>query len=75
MRAGRPAGAADRSALPPAGDDAAAEAAEAPVDAIGLDVNDAGPLAEGRAFRPGSAVYNVYGRMLDAATLRAGLGL
>ncbi|MGW1991250.1 hypothetical protein [Embleya sp. NPDC001921] len=74
MKAGRPAGAADRSALPLAGDDA--EAAEAaPVDAIGLDVNDAGPLAEGRAFRPGSAVYNVYGRVPDAATPRAGLGL
>ncbi|WP_331769260.1 hypothetical protein [Embleya sp. NBC_00888] len=45
------------------------------VDAIGFDVIDAGPLAEGRAFRPGSTVHNVYGRALDAATPRAGLGL
>ncbi|QYC38085.1 cyclohexadienyl dehydrogenase [Nonomuraea coxensis DSM 45129] len=54
----RPAGAADRSALPIAGDDAAAkEEAAAFLDAIGYDVVDAGPLAEGRRFQPGTPVY------------------
>ena len=48
----RPTGAADRSALPIAGDDAAAkQAVTAFFDAIGYDTVDAGPLAEGWRFQ------------------------
>ncbi|MFK4035532.1 NADPH-dependent F420 reductase [Nonomuraea wenchangensis] len=54
----RPAGAADRSALAIAGDDEAAkEEVAAFLDAIGYDVVDAGALAEGRRFQPGTPVY------------------
>jgi 8-hydroxy-5-deazaflavin:NADPH oxidoreductase len=54
----RPAGAPDRSALPIAGDDAQAKAAVAAfLDAIGYDAVDAGPLAEGRRFQPGTPLY------------------
>ncbi|SEU39647.1 NADPH-dependent F420 reductase [Nonomuraea wenchangensis] len=54
----RPAGAADRSALAIAGDDAAAKAEVAAfLDAIGYDAVDAGALAEGRRFQPGTPVY------------------
>ncbi|MFF0769954.1 NADPH-dependent F420 reductase [Nonomuraea wenchangensis] len=54
----RPAGAADRSALAIAGDDPAAkEEAAAFLDAIGYDAVDAGTLAEGRRFQPGTPVY------------------
>ncbi|MEV0830768.1 NADPH-dependent F420 reductase [Nonomuraea rubra] len=54
----RPAGASDRTALPIAGDDAAAkETVTAFLDAIGYDAADAGPLAEGWRFQPGTPVY------------------
>lgn len=49
----RPSGAADRSALPIAGDDKAAKATvEQLLDRIGYDAVDAGPLAEGWRFQP-----------------------
>ncbi|WP_085066259.1 ester cyclase [Catenuloplanes japonicus] len=52
---GRPAGAADRSALPIAGDDAdAKKAVTALIDSLGYDAYDAGPLAESRRFAPGT---------------------
>lgn len=54
----RPSGAPDRSALPIAGDDAAAKSSVTGfLDAIGYDAVDAGPLAEGRRFQPGTALY------------------
>ncbi len=54
----RPAGAPDRTALPIAGDGPQAKAAVAAfLDAIGYDVVDAGPLAEGRRFQPGTPLY------------------
>jgi 8-hydroxy-5-deazaflavin:NADPH oxidoreductase len=54
----RPAGSADRTALPIAGDDPQAKAAVTEfLDAIGYDAVDAGPLAEGRRFQPGTAPY------------------
>lgn len=54
----RPAGAADRSALPIAGDQPAAKAAVTQVlDQIGYDVVDLGPLAEGWRSQPGMPVY------------------
>ncbi|MEU3183095.1 NADPH-dependent F420 reductase [Streptomyces sp. NPDC006923] len=54
----RPAGAADRTALPIAGDDATAKvnAAEL-INTLGFDTVDAGPLAEGWRFEPGTPVY------------------
>lgn len=57
----RPAGAADRTALPIAGDDTGAKAALVDfLDTIGYDSVDAGPLAEGRRFQPGTPVYGAY---------------
>ncbi|GAA4953315.1 putative dinucleotide-binding enzyme [Nonomuraea thailandensis] len=58
----RPSGAPDRTALPIAGDDAAAkETVTAFLDAIGYDAVDAGPLAQGWRFQPGTPVYgNAY---------------
>ena len=54
----RPSGSAERTALPIAGDDAQAKAAVAAfLDAIGYDAVDAGPLAEGRRFQPGTPLY------------------
>lgn len=54
----RPTGAADRSALAIAGDDAGAKAqAAALLDQLGFDVVDAGPLAEGWRFQPGTPAY------------------
>lgn len=54
----RPAGSPERSALPIAGDDQEAKAAVTGfLDAIGYDVVDAGPLAEGRRFQPGTALF------------------
>jgi 8-hydroxy-5-deazaflavin:NADPH oxidoreductase len=54
----RPRGAADRSALAIAGDDAAAkQAVTAFLDKIGYDAFDAGPLAEGWRYEPGTPAY------------------
>lgn len=55
----RPRGAPDRTALPIAGDDAAAKADVAAfLDAIGYDAVDVGPLgAGGRKFQPGTPAY------------------
>ena len=63
----RPAGAADRSYLPIAGDDAAAKAAvTAFLDSIGYGAIDAGPLAEGWRQQPGTPVYGApYGSFQD----------
>lgn len=56
----RPAGAADRSALAIAGDDAEAKrAVTAFLDAIGYDTVDAGPLAEGRRYEPNTPAYGI----------------
>ena len=54
----RPAGAADRTALPVAGDDeqAKAEAADI-ISRLGFDTVDAGPLAESWRFEPETPVY------------------
>ena len=60
----RPAGAADRLALPVAGDDAEAKAkVMALIDEIGFDPVDAGPLSESWRQQPGTPVY---GADLDA---------
>ncbi|MFF0544422.1 NADPH-dependent F420 reductase [Nocardia thailandica] len=54
----RPAGAADRSALPIFGDDAEAKKAAAEViDALGYDVVDGGTLAESRRSQRDTPVY------------------
>lgn len=54
----RPSGAADRTALPIAGDDAEAKAqATALLDALGYDTVDVGALSEGWRFQPGTPVY------------------
>ena len=70
----RPAGAADRSALPIAGDDPAAKAAvTAFLDSIGYDAVDAGPLAESWRQEPGSPAYaSLYGPFSDEAGTPAG---
>jgi predicted dinucleotide-binding enzyme len=78
----RPAGAADRSALPIAGDDQAAKAAVAAfLDSIGYDAVDAGSLAESWRQDSGSPAYGApYGPFSDeigtpagAAKIRAAL--
>ena len=57
---GRPAGAADRSALPIAGDDADAKAAvTALFDSIGYDTVDVGPLAEGWRYQRDTPAYGL----------------
>ncbi|MBD8062041.1 NADPH-dependent F420 reductase [Oceanitalea stevensii] len=54
----RPAGSPERSAIPIAGDDAAAkEQVTAFIDSIGYDVVDAGPLAEGWRYQRDTAAY------------------
>lgn len=54
----RPAGASDRSALPVAGDDAAAKAeATALLDLLGFDAVDAGALADSWRSEPNTPVY------------------
>ncbi|WP_060887256.1 NADPH-dependent F420 reductase [Streptomyces caniscabiei] len=54
----RPAGAADRTALPIAGDDPEANAAAADlISRLGFDTVDAGPLAESWRFEPDTAPY------------------
>jgi len=78
----RRSGAADRSALPIAGDDPAAKSAVAAfLDSIGYDTVDAGPLAESWRQEPGSPAYaSPYGPFSDemgtpaeAATIRVAL--
>ena len=68
---GEPAGTAGRRALPIAGDDAGAKQAVADlINQFGFDVVDAGRLAEGRRFQPGTPAYNV---RFSADALRAAL--
>jgi predicted dinucleotide-binding enzyme len=78
----RPSGAPDRTALPIAGDDAAAKAAvTAYLDSIGYDAVDGGTLADSWHQEPGSPVYGApygpfsseTGRPADAAIIRAAL--
>jgi predicted dinucleotide-binding enzyme len=78
----RPSGAPDRTALPIAGDDAAAKAAvTAYLDSIGYDAVDGGTLADSWHQEPGTPVYGApygpfsseTGRPADAATIRAAL--
>jgi 8-hydroxy-5-deazaflavin:NADPH oxidoreductase len=78
----RPAGAADRSFLPIAGDDADAKAAvTAFLDSIGYGTVDSGPLAEGWRQQPGTPVYgapygpfdNEMGTSASADAIRAAL--
>lgn len=76
----RPAGAGDRSALPIAGDDAAAKAVVAEfLDAIGYDAVDVGTLADSWRFQPDTPAYgppygsfsDPVGTTADAETVRA----
>jgi 8-hydroxy-5-deazaflavin:NADPH oxidoreductase len=54
----RPSGAADRTALPLAGDDPAAkEEVAALIERIGFDTADAGPMAESWRFEPNTVAY------------------
>jgi 8-hydroxy-5-deazaflavin:NADPH oxidoreductase len=78
----RPSGADDRSALPIAGDDAAAKAAvTAFLDSIGYDAVDDGSLADSWRQEPGTPVYGTpygpfsdeMGTPADAARIRADL--
>jgi predicted dinucleotide-binding enzyme len=56
----RPAGAPDRTALPIAGDDADAKKDVTELlSLLGYDVVDAGPLAEGWRYQPGTPSYGV----------------
>jgi len=70
----RPHGAADRSALPIAGDDDRAKATvTAFLDSIGYDAVDAGPLAEIWRQEPGTPVYrSPYGSLSDETGTPAG---
>ncbi|WP_245753797.1 NADPH-dependent F420 reductase [Geodermatophilus ruber] len=83
---GRPAGAADRSTLPIAGDDEEAMAAVAQLlDRLGYDALDAGPLADSWRFERDMPAYVVPyarnpqnlpddpGKSADAETIRAAL--
>jgi predicted dinucleotide-binding enzyme len=55
---GKPAGAAGRTAIPIAGDDADAKATVAAlIDDIGFDTVDVGGLAASRIFQPGAPLY------------------
>lgn len=68
---GEPAGTPGRRALPIAGDDAGAKTTVAGlIGEFGFDVVDAGPLAEGYRFQPGTPAYNI---RLDAAALTEAL--
>jgi 8-hydroxy-5-deazaflavin:NADPH oxidoreductase len=78
----RPSGDADRSALPIAGDDAAAKTAVAGyLDAIGYDAVDDGSLTDSWHQEPGTPVYGApygpfssqTGKPADAAAIRAAL--
>ncbi len=70
----RPAGAADRSALPIAGDDEGAKAAvTAFLDTIGYDAVDVGPVAESWRQEPGTPAYGApYGPFSDETGTPAG---
>ena len=70
----RPAGDAGRSALPIAGDDAAAKrTATEFLDRIGYDVVDTGTLADSWRFEPGTPAYGApYGSVEDPAGAPAG---
>jgi 8-hydroxy-5-deazaflavin:NADPH oxidoreductase len=71
LRDARPAGSAQRRALPIAGDDAQAkQVVSALHERFGYDVVDAGVLAEGRRFERARPAYC---RRLDSAGLRAAL--
>ena len=63
----RPAGAPDRTALPIAGDDAAAKATTiAYLDSIGYDAVDAGPVGQSWRQEPGTPAYGTpYGPFSD----------
>ena len=71
---GRPAGSPDRSALPIAGDDAAAKQAVTELfDSLGYDTVDAGPLAESWRTHPETPVYGApYGTYGDLPGTPAG---
>ncbi|GAA5200215.1 NAD(P)-binding domain-containing protein [Rugosimonospora acidiphila] len=78
----RPAGSADRTALPIAGDDAQAKARVTTfLDEIGYDAVDGGSLRDSRAFQPNTPAYaGLYGQFsdetgvaADAAAVRAAL--
>jgi hypothetical protein len=59
-RPSTPAGSEERSVLAIAGDDAEAKhAVSALLDTLGYDVVDAGPLAEGWRFEPGTPAYGL----------------
>ncbi|WP_432492547.1 NADPH-dependent F420 reductase [Kineococcus gypseus] len=67
----RPAGAGDRSALPIAGDDAAARARAAGlIDRLGFDTVDVGPLSQSWRFEPETAAYAPAYAADPAAVLR-----
>lgn len=70
----RPAGAADRTALTIAGDDAEAKrTATAFLDAIGFDVVDVGSLSDSWRVQPGQPAYGApYGAFEDPAGTPAG---
>jgi len=70
----RPSGDAERSALPIAGDDAAAKrTATEFLDRIGYDAVDAGTLADSWRFEPGTPVYGTpYGTYPDPVGVPAG---
>jgi predicted dinucleotide-binding enzyme len=69
--AGLPAGSAGRRALPIAGDNAQSKGVVgALIDEFGFDVIDAGPLADGRRFEPGTPAYSAG---FDIEGLRAAL--
>jgi hypothetical protein len=78
----RPAGASDRSALPIAGDSAAAKATVTGfLDSIGYEVVDAGSLSDGWRQQPGTPVYgtpygsfdNEHGTSADSRSIRSAL--
>jgi hypothetical protein len=69
---GQPAGAKNRRALAIAGNDAEAKKAVTGfINAIGFDVVDAGPLAEGWRFQRDLPAYNVH---LNVEEMKAALG-
>ncbi|WP_372697240.1 NADPH-dependent F420 reductase [Arthrobacter sp. JSM 101049] len=73
---GRPSGAADRRALALAGDHGGAKSVVAGfIDRLGYDTFDAGPLAAGRAFGPGTEIFNGRHSVAQMATLFAGASL